>query len=180
MEHVFFNRTLPVSSGCLPVCISEYFCRRRKGDPHVKYKYTDSEYPQHWSVQVCIQSRERQGTGGRGLTQPLTSLVPLASMLAPSPRDKPCPGRGQRESTGQPSSYGLRRCWGPQLWESRTEQQGDSGILYRVIPCRVVPCIVIPFEETGALFWQEEQGQITAPHIHRAWVPRNGFIGEMQ
>ena len=21
------------------------------------------------------------------------------------------------------------------------------------------------------------QRQITAPHIHRAWVPRNGFIG---
>ena len=110
---LFFNRTLPVSSGCLPVCISEYFCRRRKGDSHVKYKYTDSEYPQHWSVQVCMKSRERQGTGGRGLTQPLTSLVPLASVLAPSPRDQPCPGRGQRESTGQPPSWGLRRCWGP-------------------------------------------------------------------
>lgn len=77
----FFNRTLPVSSGCLPVCISEYFCRRRKGDSHVKYKYTDSEYPQHWSVQVCMKSQERQGTGGRGLTQPLTSLMPLASVL---------------------------------------------------------------------------------------------------
>lgn len=77
----FFNRALPVSSGCLPVCISEYFCRRRKGDSHVKYKYTDSEYPQHWSVQVWMKSQERQGTGGRGLTQPLTSLVPLASVL---------------------------------------------------------------------------------------------------
>ena len=43
---LFFNRTLPVSSGCLPVCISEYFCSRRKVDSHVKYKYTDSEYPQ--------------------------------------------------------------------------------------------------------------------------------------
>ena len=113
MEPVFvclfvcFYRTLPVSSGCLPVCISEYFCRRRKGDSHVKYKYTDSEYPQHWSVQVCMKSRERQGTGGRDLTQPLTSLVPLASVLVVSPRDQPCPGRGQSECTVQSSSWGL-------------------------------------------------------------------------
>ena len=98
----FSYRTLPVSSGCLPVCISDYFCRRRKGDSHVKYKYTDS-----------VKSRERQGTEGRGLTQPLTSLVPLASVLAASPRNQPCPGRRQRESTGQPPSWGLRRCWGP-------------------------------------------------------------------
>ena len=98
MESVFFfYRTLPVSSGCLPVCISEYFCRRRKGDPHVKYKYTDSEYLQYWPVQVCMKSGERQSTRGQGLTQTLTSLVPLTSMLAPSPRDQPCPGRGQRE-----------------------------------------------------------------------------------
>lgn len=68
MEPVFvclfvcFYTILPVSSGCLPVCISEYFCRRRKGDSHVKYKFIESEYPQHWSVQVCMKSRERQGT----------------------------------------------------------------------------------------------------------------------
>ena len=88
----------------MSVYTSKYLHRRKKRDSHVKIQiHSGSEHSQYRSVQVCMKFGEKQGTWGRSLAQSLTSLVPLASVLAPPSRDQTCPGRGLGEGmTGPP------------------------------------------------------------------------------
>ena len=59
----FFYRTLPVSSGCLHVYISEYFCRRRKGHSHVN-RNTLSLNTHNTGQSKCVWSPERDRAQG--------------------------------------------------------------------------------------------------------------------
>ena len=61
IEPVFLQNSacLIWMSACVYIWI---FLQKKKRRSSFKYKYTDSEYPQHWSVQVCMKSGERQGT----------------------------------------------------------------------------------------------------------------------